>query len=59
MLLREKNAAIEKLTAMKVEVKALEKLKEKELREYRMAAAKEEERVVEEFVVFERTIAAR
>lgn len=59
VLLREKNAAIEKLTAMKVEVKALEKLREKELREYRMAAAKEEERVVEEFVVFERMIAAR
>lgn len=52
---REKKAATEKVIAFKVEVAALEKLKEKEWAVYKAAAAKEEERTVEEFVVYGRT----
>lgn len=51
---REKKAATDKVLSFKVEVAALEKLKEKEWTAYRAQAAKEEERAVEEFVVYGR-----
>lgn len=51
---RELERSIHKMTKINVDVKSLEKLKEKELRLYQAESAKEQERIVEEFAVFMR-----
>ena len=53
-LFRERDRSINKMTKMNIEVKSLEKLKEKEWKTYQAASAKEQERIVEEFTVFTR-----
>ena len=53
-LFRERDRSIHKMTKINIEVKSFEKLKEKELKNYQAASAKEEERIVEEFTVFMR-----
>ena len=58
-LQKEHSAAIERLTNIKIEASALEKLQHKELRQYKAEAAKEEERLVEEFVVHEQLVQGR
>ena len=53
-LFRERERSINKMTKINIEVKSLDKLKEKEWKTYQVASAKEEEKIVEEFTVFMR-----
>ena len=53
-LFRERERSINKMTKINIEVKSLDKLKEKEWKTYQAASAKEEEKIVEEFTVFMR-----
>lgn len=55
-LQKEHTAVMERLTAIKIETSALEKLQHKEFQQYRADVVKEEERLVEEFVVHEQLI---
>lgn len=53
-LFRERERSINKMTKINIEVKSLDKLKEKEWKTYQAASAKEQEKIVEEFTVFMR-----
>ncbi|MDR0434499.1 MAG: flagellar FliJ family protein [Gracilibacteraceae bacterium] len=53
-LFRDRDNVIEKTIALKVEIAALEKLRENELLVYQAGIRKEEERVVDEFIGFRR-----
>lgn len=58
-LQKEHSAAIVRLTNIKIEVSALEKLQNKELRQHKAEVAKEEECLIEEFVVHEQLVNGR
>jgi flagellar FliJ protein len=54
ILMKERDNIIEKIVGFKVEIATLDKLKENELLAYRAEERKEDERLVEEYVGFQR-----